>query len=70
MIRQAIEAREKGKPGRFGPKSFPEIEFGVPLRVPTPAEGGDGKATNVDDAGVRAGTGTMTERKDAVKGEN
>jgi hypothetical protein len=70
MIRQAIEAREKGKPGRFGPKSFPEIEFGVPLKVPTPAEGGDGKATNVDDAGVRSGTGTMTERKDAVKGEN
>ena len=70
MIRHAIEARERGKPGRFGPKSFPEIEFGVPLKVPTPAEGGDGKATNKDDAGVRAGTGTMTERKDAVKGEN
>ena len=70
MVKQAIEALEKGKSGRFGPKSFPEIEFGVPLKVPTPAEGGDGRATNVDDAGVRSGTGTMTERKNAVKGEN
>ncbi|MDE0960227.1 MAG: molybdopterin-dependent oxidoreductase [Planctomycetota bacterium] len=70
MVRQAIEAQEKGKPGRFGPKSFPDIEFGVPLKVPTPQEGGDGKAINIEDAGVRDGTGTMTERKDAVKGKN
>ena len=68
MIRQAIEARDKGKEARFGPKKFPEVDFGTPLRVPTPEEGGDGKAINIDEAGVRDGTGTMTERKDAVKG--
>ena len=70
MVRQAIEAKERGKDPRFGPKSFPEVDFGVPLRVPTPDEGGDGKAINIEEAGVRTGTGTMTERKDAVKGEN
>ena len=42
--------------------------IGTPLRVPTPEEGGDGKAINIEEAGVRDGTGTMTERKDAVKG--
>ncbi|MEC9476931.1 MAG: molybdopterin cofactor-binding domain-containing protein [Planctomycetota bacterium] len=70
MIRQAIEARDRGKEARFGPKSFPQIDFGVPLQVPTPAEGGDGKAINIEEAGVRSGTGTMTERKDSVKGDN
>ncbi len=70
MVRQAIEAKERGKDPRFGPKSFPEVDFGVPLRVPTPDEGGDGKAINIEEAGVRSGSGTMTERKDAVKGEN
>jgi hypothetical protein len=70
MILQAIEARDRGKEARFGPKSFPEIDFGVPLRVPTPAEGGDGKAINIDEAGVRTGTGTMTEGKGSVKEEN
>ncbi len=70
MILQALEAKDRGKEARFGPKSFPEIDFGVPLRVPTPDEGGDGKAINIDEAGVRTGTGTMNERKDGVKEEN
>ena len=70
MVRQAIEAKDRGKEARFGPKSFPEIDFGVPLRVPTPAEGGDGKAVNVEEAGVRRGIGTMKERKDPAKGGN
>ncbi|MGB1398214.1 MAG: hypothetical protein ACPG7R_10265, partial [Planctomycetota bacterium] len=61
-------ARDKGKEARFGPKKFPEVDFGTPLRVPTPEEGGDGKAINIEEAGVRDGTGTMTERKDVVKG--
>jgi hypothetical protein len=68
MVLSALEAAAKGKEPRFGPKRFPEIEFGAPLQVPTPAEGGDGKATNIEEAGVRKGIGTMVERKDALKG--
>ena len=39
----AIRARAQGKDGRVGPKSIPQIDYPEPLRVPTPAEGGDGK---------------------------
>lgn len=39
----AIRAKAQGKEGRFGPKSVPEVEWPEPIRVPTPAEGGDGK---------------------------
>jgi 4-hydroxybenzoyl-CoA reductase subunit alpha len=39
----AIRAKQQGKDGRYGPKGIPEIEWPAPLRVPTPAEGGDGK---------------------------
>jgi 4-hydroxybenzoyl-CoA reductase subunit alpha len=40
----AIRAKQQGKEARFGPKGIPAIEWPEPLRVPTPAEGGDGKA--------------------------
>ena len=36
------------KDHRVGPKSFPDIPWPEPLRVPTPAEGGDGKALRVE----------------------
>ncbi|HJQ24905.1 MAG TPA: molybdopterin cofactor-binding domain-containing protein [Blastocatellia bacterium] len=39
----ALRAKQQGKDARFGPKSIPEIEWPAPLKVPTPAEGGDGK---------------------------
>ncbi len=39
----ALRAKAQGKEGRFGPKSVPEVEWPTPLRVPTPAEGGDGR---------------------------
>ncbi|MGA1201996.1 MAG: xanthine dehydrogenase family protein molybdopterin-binding subunit, partial [Planctomycetota bacterium] len=67
MVLSALEAKRKGKEARFGPARFPEVDFGVPLLVPTPAQGGDGKAINIDEAGVRKGTGTMTERKQALR---
>ncbi|MEM7165530.1 MAG: molybdopterin cofactor-binding domain-containing protein [Planctomycetota bacterium] len=68
MVRAALDAKEKGKEPRFGPKpGFPDVDFGAPLKVLTPDEGGDGKAENQDEAKVRKGTGTMTERKDALK---
>lgn len=68
MIRAALDAKEQGKEPRFGPKpGYPAVDFGEPLAVPTVDEGGDGKATNQDEARVREGTGTMTERKDALR---
>ncbi len=39
----ALRAKAQGKDGRFGPKSVPDVEWPEPIRVPTPAEGGDGK---------------------------
>ena len=40
----AIRAKAQGREGRFGPKSIPGIQWPAPLKVHTPAEGGDGKA--------------------------
>jgi 4-hydroxybenzoyl-CoA reductase alpha subunit len=67
MIRKALEDKAAGGEGRYGPKTFPDVDFGVPLMVPTPDEGGDGRAINTEEAGVRKGSGTMTDsvRKDA-----
>jgi hypothetical protein len=45
-ILKALDAKEQGKPARYGPSDFPEIAFPEPMLVPTPWEGGDGDATN------------------------
>jgi 4-hydroxybenzoyl-CoA reductase subunit alpha len=45
-ILKALEDKAKGKPGRYGPDSFPDIAYPEPMIVPTPWEGGDGNATN------------------------
>jgi 4-hydroxybenzoyl-CoA reductase alpha subunit len=45
-ILKALDAKEQGKPPRYGPSDFPEIAFPEPMLVPTPWEGGDGDATN------------------------
>jgi 4-hydroxybenzoyl-CoA reductase subunit alpha len=39
----ALRAKSQGKDGRFGPKSVPDVAWPEPIRVPTPAEGGDGR---------------------------
>ncbi|MEM7261382.1 MAG: molybdopterin cofactor-binding domain-containing protein [Planctomycetota bacterium] len=65
-VLEAIEKKAKGKEGRVGPTKFPDVDFGVPLEVPTLDEGGDGKAINQDVAGVRSGIGTMEEREKVV----
>lgn len=60
MILRALDAKAKGREARFGPKVFPEVDFGEPLHVPTLLQGGDGKAQNIDDAlRDNAGRGTM-----------
>jgi CO/xanthine dehydrogenase Mo-binding subunit len=39
----ALREKAKGKEGRFGPKSVPDVEWPQPLKVLTPDEGGDGR---------------------------
>jgi hypothetical protein len=71
MILAALRNGERTGEARYGPAAFPEVDFGETLVVPTPAEGGDGRA--IDDykqklrSGMRAATGTMTERDEALK---
>jgi 4-hydroxybenzoyl-CoA reductase alpha subunit len=70
MIVKALEAKAVGQEPRFGPRSFPAIDFGETLIVPTPAEGGDGRAANDLPerwrSPLRAATGTMTTREEAL----
>lgn len=42
-ILKALREKSRGRDGRFGPDSTPSIEWPEPLRVLTPAEGGDGR---------------------------
>ena len=42
-VLKALREKERGRSNRFGPASVPEIEWPDPLKVMTPAEGGDGK---------------------------
>ena len=39
----AIRAKANGKDGRFGPAAIPKVDWPESLKVPTPAEGGDGR---------------------------
>jgi 4-hydroxybenzoyl-CoA reductase alpha subunit len=39
----ALRDKAKGKEGRFGPKSVPDVVWPEPMKVQTPAEGGDGR---------------------------
>lgn len=42
-VLKALREKSKGRDPRFGPTSIPTVEWPEPLRVLTPAEGGDGK---------------------------
>ncbi|HWN42606.1 MAG TPA: molybdopterin cofactor-binding domain-containing protein [Thermoanaerobaculia bacterium] len=67
MILKAMQAKDK----RFGPKAFPEVDFGETLLVPTPEQGGDGRAINDYKeklrSGMRSASGTMMSREEALK---
>jgi 4-hydroxybenzoyl-CoA reductase subunit alpha len=67
MILKAMQAKDK----RFGPKAFPEVDFGESLLVPTPEQGGDGRAINDYKeklrSGMRSASGTMMSREEALK---
>ena len=41
-VLRALKDKARGRSGRFGPASVPDVEWPEPLRVLTPAEGGDG----------------------------
>src|SRR5688572_7391462 len=43
---KALKAKAKNRDPRYGPTRFPEVAAGEPIRVPTPAEGGTGKAVS------------------------
>jgi hypothetical protein len=68
---KALAAQARGAPARYGPSSFPEVDFGPTLEIPTPAQGGDGRAINdwreQTRAGMRSASGTMSEREEALK---
>jgi 4-hydroxybenzoyl-CoA reductase subunit alpha len=42
-VLKALREKAKGGDGRYGPDSVPAVEWPVPMRVLTPAEGGDGR---------------------------
>ena len=70
MVLKAIQAKKKGRDPRVGPAKFPEIDYGEPLIVHTPEQGGDGRAANDPKArrkGLRSASGTMKERDEALK---
>ncbi len=52
-IHRALKAKAQGKAARFGPTRFPDVPYPEPIHVPTPAQGGDGRA--VDAAVTGAG---------------
>lgn len=70
-VLKALDAKARGKEARFGPTSFPEVDFGFTLKVPTPWEGGDGQASNEAEfklaTGRKSKAGTMTERSEALR---
>jgi 4-hydroxybenzoyl-CoA reductase subunit alpha len=43
-ILKALDAKAASKPARYGPSTFPDIEWPEALQVPPPWEGGDGRA--------------------------
>ena len=42
-VLKALRDKARGRDGRYGPTAIPSVEWPEPLRVLTPAEGGDGR---------------------------
>ena len=45
-IAKALKAKAQGKPARCGPDRFPGVPYPEPIHVPTPEQGGDGRAAD------------------------
>jgi 4-hydroxybenzoyl-CoA reductase alpha subunit len=54
-VLKALRDKGRGGPGRVGPAGFPEIPWPEPIRVATPAQGGDGSAAAGPQRGSEAG---------------
>ena len=70
MVLKALYEKQHGREARVGPKNFPDIDYGEPIVVHTPEQGGDGRAANDPKAkrkGLRSTSGTMKERDEALK---
>ena len=70
MVLKALQQKQNGREARVGPKKFPDIDYGEPLIVHTPEQGGDGRAADDPKSkskGLRSASGTMKERDDALK---
>jgi 4-hydroxybenzoyl-CoA reductase subunit alpha len=70
MVLRALHDKRNGREPRFGPKKFPDIDYGEPTVVHTPEQGGDGRAADDPKAkrkGLRSASGTMKERDQALK---
>ncbi len=70
LVLKGLLAKKKGRDPRVGPTKFPDIDYGEPLIVHTPDQGGDGRAANDPKAkrkGLRSTSGTMKERDEALK---
>jgi 4-hydroxybenzoyl-CoA reductase alpha subunit len=59
MVLKALRDKERGRDARYGPNSFPDVDYGAPLLVPSPEQGGDGNATNTDEVRHTRRTETM-----------
>jgi CO/xanthine dehydrogenase Mo-binding subunit len=44
-VMKALRSKAQGKDGRYGPKSFPTIEYRDPMFILPPWEGGDGRSS-------------------------
>jgi len=51
-VLKALQWKAQGKLPRYGPTRFPVIPYPEPMRVPTPVEGGDGRAAAVEATGA------------------
>jgi len=70
MVLKALHAKQHCREPRVGPKKFPDIDYGEPIIVHTPEQGGDGRAADDPKAkrkGLRSASGTMKERDEALK---
>jgi 4-hydroxybenzoyl-CoA reductase alpha subunit len=54
-VLQALKRKEKGEEPRYGPSSFPTINWPEPTRVPPPWEGGDGRAADGEEGTMKRG---------------
>jgi 4-hydroxybenzoyl-CoA reductase subunit alpha len=45
-VLRALDKKARGGEGRFGPDTFPAVDWPEPMDIPPPWEGGDGRAAN------------------------